>query len=251
MNEPARPVTLSPPEGENRCIHCGKDLPTEAGLTQHLRRDGLFDAIGQHPLDDRATNSDEAEGGKSDAGRDGGVFGPDYGDGGQAQGENEDKGEEGEDDEDEDDEDDDKTEDGSKANTDSDDDANDDYLEEDSQSAENNPDLMDLHQSPPPPDAQSDRMVEDENDEVVLVEIVDQHGQRVYIEEYPCPTAGEPMRRDTTANRDRSNYPDVGELKSPDCFEIAQLLLESGVSARMRNRFLHLKRVSTICLKYL
>ncbi|KAG8726749.1 hypothetical protein FRC10_006791, partial [Ceratobasidium sp. 414] len=257
-----------PPEGGNRCIHCSKDMPMEVGLTQHLRWDGICKILhtawkkeqmaSAHlkqlmpsgstlqenlPGGNRASSSNKAEGGENNTERDGGQFVLDYRGGGLDQGGNGDKGEgegegEGDDHDDEvDDKDEHSTDNGSKTTTDSDDDANDEYLEEGSQSTGNNPDMMDLdrdlRQSPPPPDAPLDRMVEDEDDEVVLVEVVDQHGQRVYIEEYPCPTAGEPIRQDTTANRDRSNYPDVGELKSPDCFEIAQLLLESGVSARM------------------
>ncbi|KAG8685637.1 hypothetical protein FRC09_014619, partial [Ceratobasidium sp. 395] len=38
-------------------------------------------------------------------------------------------------------------------------------------------------------------------------------------------------------------YPDVGQLKDPEAFEIAKLLLESGMSVRNRNCYLRLKRI--------
>jgi hypothetical protein len=49
----------------------------------------------------------------------------------------------------------------------------------------------------------------------------------------------------------QGDYPDVGELSDPDCFEIAQLLMESGVSAGFRNKYLRLKRVRAACFVHI
>lgn len=56
-----------------------------------------------------------------------------------------------------------------------------------------------------------------------LERMVDTGGNIVYVERHP-----ESYR----------SYPDVGALSNPDSFEVAQLLMESGVSGRFRNRYL-------------
>ncbi|KAG8696265.1 hypothetical protein FRC08_007275 [Ceratobasidium sp. 394] len=250
------------PETEYPCIHCGKGLPMEHGLSQHLGRDAkckvLHDAWKKEQLaaahlaqsmpsgripqvdqfgSDQPESSDQVVHDGNDEGRDGGVFGDDYED--RVQGlDGDGDGDEGED-EDED-EDEDESYDGSEASENSDDDAN-EYMDEDSQSTESEH-MMDLDPNlPGGPNTPPAGIVDDENEHIVLIETIDQHGNHVYIEEYPSATAGEPIGWDTTPDN-RKNYPDVGQLKHPDCFEIAQLLLESGVSAKLRNRFLKLKR---------
>jgi cobalamin biosynthesis protein CobT len=82
-----------------------------------------------------------------------------------------------------------------------------------------------------------------QHEQIHLQEVVDQHGHKVYIEEYPCKTAGEAIRPVTEGDHIDGEYPDVGELSQPECFEIAQVLIESGVSGNFRNKFLRLKRV--------
>ncbi|QRW11753.1 C2H2 zinc finger [Ceratobasidium sp. AG-Ba] len=81
-------------------------------------------------------------------------------------------------------------------------------------------------------------------EQVDLEEIVDQYGIKVYIEKYPASTAGEPNGY-ATAREDRP-YPDVGQLADPDSFEIAKLLMESGVSGRFRNCYMRLKRIRAL-----
>ncbi|KAG8737493.1 hypothetical protein FRC10_008099 [Ceratobasidium sp. 414] len=76
--------------------------------------------------------------------------------------------------------------------------------------------------------------------EVELEEVVE-NGRTIYIEQYPCPTVGEPIRMEPRGDSARQ-YPDVGKLANRDIFEIAHVLMESGVSGRMRNRFLKLKK---------
>lgn len=80
-----------------------------------------------------------------------------------------------------------------------------------------------------------------------LERMVDTGGNIVYVERHPKPHAGQPIRRAVPGDLPESyrSYPDVGALSNPDSFEVAQLLMESGVSGRFRNRYLALKRVST------
>ncbi|QRW12422.1 hypothetical protein RhiLY_11421 [Ceratobasidium sp. AG-Ba] len=78
-----------------------------------------------------------------------------------------------------------------------------------------------------------------------LTELKDANGNVVYAEQFPNPKAGRHIRRvklEDLPARYRK-YPNVGSLSNPECFEIAQLLMESGVSGRFRNRFLTLKRI--------
>ncbi|EUC53469.1 hypothetical protein RSOL_002760 [Rhizoctonia solani AG-3 Rhs1AP] len=77
---------------------------------------------------------------------------------------------------------------------------------------------------------------------VHLEEVVDTEGHRVFVETYPSPHAGQPIRQVENTRKIRRNYPDVGALADPEAFEIAELLMQSGVSARFRNRYLRLKR---------
>ncbi|QRV91967.1 transporter protein Sec61 subunit alpha [Ceratobasidium sp. AG-Ba] len=79
---------------------------------------------------------------------------------------------------------------------------------------------------------------------VELEEIVDQYGIRTYIEKYPSATAGEPVGQVVVG--ENQPYPDVGELADCDSFEIAKLLMESGVSGRFRNCYLRLKRIKAL-----
>ncbi|KAG9121968.1 hypothetical protein FRC07_001838, partial [Ceratobasidium sp. 392] len=81
------------------------------------------------------------------------------------------------------------------------------------------------------------------NNEVELEELVDEHGNRVFIERYPNPLAGEPIHREAPPRR---QYRDVGELMNNEAFKIAHLLMVSGMSARNRNSYLRLKRIRAI-----
>ncbi|QRW11932.1 plasma membrane ATPase 4 [Ceratobasidium sp. AG-Ba] len=95
--------------------------------------------------------------------------------------------------------------------------------------------------SPPPnhPDRSAHRA---RREGIPLEEWVDEHGHRIYIQAYGTTTVGEPIRRATPEELDRGQYPDVGQLKDPECFEIAQMLMESGMSGRFRQRCLLLAR---------
>ncbi|CUA69803.1 Protein transport protein Sec61 subunit alpha [Halocynthia roretzi] [Rhizoctonia solani] len=72
---------------------------------------------------------------------------------------------------------------------------------------------------------------------------IDSEGFEVFVESFPCAHAGQPIRPVDPNQQARGKYPDVGALADRDAFEIAQLLMESGVSARFRNRYLRLKRL--------
>ncbi|KAG8791861.1 hypothetical protein FRC12_007950 [Ceratobasidium sp. 428] len=83
--------------------------------------------------------------------------------------------------------------------------------------------------SPSPPPPPPDRLGESP-ELVYLHEIIDQHGHREYIEQYNPPTVGEPIRPATHEEMGGGDYPDVGALSDPDCFEIAKVLMQSGMS---------------------
>ncbi|KAG8685595.1 hypothetical protein FRC11_010354, partial [Ceratobasidium sp. 423] len=93
----------------------------------------------------------------------------------------------------------------------------------------------DIHMSSPPPASE---------DGADLEEMINTNGQTVFVERYPNANAGQPIRR--VEPRDLPNeyqmYPDVGVLDDPENFEVAKLLMESGVSGRFRNQYLTLKR---------
>ncbi|QRV72348.1 plasma membrane ATPase 4 [Ceratobasidium sp. AG-Ba] len=76
-----------------------------------------------------------------------------------------------------------------------------------------------------------------------LREVTDQYGHWYFIEDYHVPTVGEPIRWQTPEERAQNQYPDVGALSDPDFFDIAQLLLRSGVSGNFRNKYLRLKKL--------
>ncbi|QRV89362.1 hypothetical protein RhiJN_17380 [Ceratobasidium sp. AG-Ba] len=84
-----------------------------------------------------------------------------------------------------------------------------------------------------------------ENEDFTLVELIDPNGNVVFAEQYPNQSAGQPIRRTKPEDLPASyrKYPDVGSLSNPECFEVTQLLMESGVSGRFRNRYLTLKRI--------
>ncbi|QRV83013.1 plasma membrane ATPase 4 [Ceratobasidium sp. AG-Ba] len=100
-------------------------------------------------------------------------------------------------------------------------------------SAPPSPGPLSLPRSPP---LRSVEMVE-------LVEEVDLYGRRVYVEKYKIPTIGEPIRQATAQELSRGNYPDVGQLSDQQSFEIAQVLMELGMSGRYRDKCLCLRRV--------
>ncbi|QRW08167.1 hypothetical protein RhiLY_07166 [Ceratobasidium sp. AG-Ba] len=83
----------------------------------------------------------------------------------------------------------------------------------------------------------------DEWEAAHLDKIVDENGHRVYIQSYNTPNVGEPICRATKEELDRGTYPDVGQMSNPQCFEIAQILMESGMSGKFRNRLLKVQRL--------
>lgn len=120
--------------------------------------------------------------------------------------------------------------------------------EDDEMGSPHNSDIGDMSVDSLDPNVQldntKDSVVSDEGAD--LEEGVDTGGHRVYVEKFPNPHVGQPIRK-ANANDlppHHRNYPDVGALANPEAFEIAQLLMESGVSGRFRNRYLALKRVS-------
>ncbi|KAG9123737.1 hypothetical protein FRC07_014114 [Ceratobasidium sp. 392] len=98
---------------------------------------------------------------------------------------------------------------------------------------------VDLPEAPPNPIAPpGPNMQEDKDTE--LQEVINEHGNWVYIEHYPSLTAGEPIHREAIPRR---KYADVGALLSSESFKIAQLLMHSGMSARYCNCYLRMKRI--------
>ncbi|CAE6396425.1 unnamed protein product [Rhizoctonia solani] len=79
--------------------------------------------------------------------------------------------------------------------------------------------------------------------EVILKKILDTEGQEVFVEFFPCPHAGQPIRRVKTTHKAQRKYPDVGALADPEAFKIAELLMQPGITACFRNSFLRLKRL--------
>ena len=67
-----------------------------------------------------------------------------------------------------------------------------------------------------------------------LEEKVDTGGNVVYVGYHPKINAGQPIRDAVRGDLPESHrsYPDVGALSDPETFEVAQLLVESGVSGR-------------------
>ncbi|KAG8760893.1 hypothetical protein FRC11_014741 [Ceratobasidium sp. 423] len=69
--------------------------------------------------------------------------------------------------------------------------------------------------------------------------------EQVWIEKYPVPTAGMPIRKAT--REEIAKYligepGDIGELGDPDNFKIAEFLFQSGLSVQEKERFLNLKK---------
>ncbi|KAG9091248.1 hypothetical protein FRC07_011886, partial [Ceratobasidium sp. 392] len=81
---------------------------------------------------------------------------------------------------------------------------------------------------------------------VELLEVTDEYGRRVYVQQYHVPTAGEPIRQATRQEMSRGEYPDVGKLSDREAFEIAQVLMELGMSAKYRNKYLRVKKALLI-----
>jgi hypothetical protein len=65
-----------------------------------------------------------------------------------------------------------------------------------------------------------------------------------FIESYPKPTAGSPIRKATPEERLRRDHANVGRLSEPALFEVAEILLTSGLSGKKRDKFLKLNQVS-------
>ncbi|KAG9105294.1 hypothetical protein FRC07_009417, partial [Ceratobasidium sp. 392] len=132
---------------------------------------------------------------------------------------------------------------GSGSNRDSESKSKDDHIDWDAILAQQPQDMdVDLPEAPPNPIAPlGPNMREDEDTE--LQEAIDEHGNQVYIEHYPSLTAGEPIRREAIPRRE---YADVGALLNSESFEIAQLLMHSGMSARYCNCYLRMKRIKAM-----
>ncbi|KAG8679650.1 hypothetical protein FRC08_016837 [Ceratobasidium sp. 394] len=105
------------------------------------------------------------------------------------------------------------------------------------------PDLPNPQEETPPAMSPPDITMEDPGDG--LEEVTDAHGNTVYIEHYPCPTIGEPIRMESVEDRRRRGWvpSDIGQLSNKDAFKLARLFFKSGVSARFRNCYLRLKRL--------
>ncbi|KAG9089396.1 hypothetical protein FS749_001363 [Ceratobasidium sp. UAMH 11750] len=65
---------------------------------------------------------------------------------------------------------------------------------------------------------------------------------RVYVENYPVRTVGEPIRQATEEEMGPTVYPDVGALAEPENFEVGHVLMTSNMSGADRERFLRLKK---------
>ncbi|KAG9123531.1 hypothetical protein FRC07_014824 [Ceratobasidium sp. 392] len=96
--------------------------------------------------------------------------------------------------------------------------------------------FLPANQNPPrPPSNRSNSS----NVTVELYEETDKQGHTVFIQDYHVPTAGQPIRLATEEELGRGDYPDVGKLSDRHCFELAQLLMASGMSANYRNKLFH------------
>ncbi|KAG8732289.1 hypothetical protein FRC11_014643 [Ceratobasidium sp. 423] len=68
---------------------------------------------------------------------------------------------------------------------------------------------------------------------------------RAWVEDYPNRSAGTPIRRATEEEMAKwvwGKPGDIGKLADPDNFEVAEFLLQSGLSVKARERFLKLKK---------
>ncbi|KAG8734755.1 hypothetical protein FRC10_011460, partial [Ceratobasidium sp. 414] len=65
---------------------------------------------------------------------------------------------------------------------------------------------------------------------------------RVYVENYPVRTVGEPIRQATEEEMGPRAYPDVGPLADPDNFEVAHVLMTSKMGGGDRERVLRIKK---------
>ncbi|QRV74378.1 C2H2 zinc finger [Ceratobasidium sp. AG-Ba] len=76
-------------------------------------------------------------------------------------------------------------------------------------------------------------------------EVTDEYGHTCYIQDYPVPTVGEPIRQQTAEElAAQVDYPqDIGELSDPHAFEIAKVLLRSNITARYRKQFFRMTRL--------
>ncbi|KAF8709631.1 Zn-finger protein, partial [Rhizoctonia solani] len=69
---------------------------------------------------------------------------------------------------------------------------------------------------------------------------------RAWVEDYPSRTVGTPIRqatRDEMAKWVWGEPGDIGQLADPDNFEVAEFLLQSGLSVKEREKFLRLKKL--------
>ncbi|QRV82415.1 C2H2 zinc finger [Ceratobasidium sp. AG-Ba] len=81
-------------------------------------------------------------------------------------------------------------------------------------------------------------------------EVTDENGHTCYIQDYPVPTVGEPIRQQTAEElQAQVDYPqDIGELSDPHAFEIAKVLLRSNITARYRKQFFRMRRLLGLLL---
>ncbi|QRV83627.1 plasma membrane ATPase 4 [Ceratobasidium sp. AG-Ba] len=94
-----------------------------------------------------------------------------------------------------------------------------------------------------PPRSPSNRSSNRSSVTIDLSEETDRNGYTEYIQQYHLPTVGEAIRKATKKELRRGKYPDVGKLSDRHCFDIAQLLMASGMSAKYRNKLFRLKRL--------
>ncbi|KAG9090560.1 hypothetical protein FS749_000461 [Ceratobasidium sp. UAMH 11750] len=80
------------------------------------------------------------------------------------------------------------------------------------------------------------------NDLVEEIHVEPDAEYRVYVENYPVRTVGEPIRQATEGEMGPTEYPDVGALADPENFEVGHVLLTSNMSGADRERFLRLKK---------
>ncbi|KAG8688245.1 hypothetical protein FRC08_011529 [Ceratobasidium sp. 394] len=124
--------------------------------------------------------------------------------------------------------------------------------DEDDEGKEDEEDIMDWipnspknppHPQSPRPDPRIEDVPEEEAEPIILERVVDQYGNECYIEEYPSKTAGEPTHLATPDDKSlNGSYPDVGDLAKLDIFKLVQILVDSGMSGKIRNKCLQCRQ---------
>lgn len=71
-----------------------------------------------------------------------------------------------------------------------------------------------------------------------------------FLELYPDPRAGAPIRPATEEEMRQKEPGDIGALADPENFEVADFMFSTGLSAREREKFMNLKKVSNYTRKW-